>query len=227
MDENIHFQTETELAEKEKKRLQGNKRNRKYNMNNKKKHTERKRELRARGKNFKYDPTRPIETLRNGTIRYKPQNSTFTEDIGKLICHLILFTHSLPLIAAAIGKTEMTITNWKTKGASGYNPDFARDFEIAYRSSVEVLMSKMKIEVNDCSRDMFEDKNTGKTVRRPNNAAVQRSKLIRDKYYNMIRIRLGTIKRKSKLETVFKIAQYIDADHKDVKTISVATVNTA
>ncbi len=227
MDENIHFQTETELAEKEKKRLQGNKRNRKYNMNNNKKRTERKRELRARGKNFKHDPGKPIETLRNGTVRYKPQNSTFTEDIGKLICHLTLFTHSLPLIAAAIGKTEMTIINWKTKGASGYNPDFARDFEIAYRSSVEVLMSKMKLEVNDCSRDMFEDNNTGKTVHRPNNAAVQRSKLIRDKYYNMIRIRLGTIKRKSKLETVFKIVQYIDADHKDVKTISVATVNTA
>lgn len=221
MDENTHFLTERELAAKEKKRLQANKRNRKYRMNNKEKEKKRISEHRSRGSNFKHDLNKPIQILKNGKMRYKPAISKYSEELGNIIIHLTLMGHPLALIARAVGINRFTILGWKRKSSEEYIPEFTRRFEIAYENSNEVLFSHIRVIMKDKSGDMYADNKNGNTIMRPNNANVQRDKLILDKLFHMIRTRQRTFKTNSNI-TVY-ITQYgtnKNGEPKPAKTIN-------
>jgi hypothetical protein len=116
--------------------------------------------------------------------------------------------HPAEQIAKAVGITRTTIQHWKDEDSGSYIPDFALKFDTAYRNSTELLFSYIRIIMNDTNGDMFADKKSGTTIMRPNNANVQRSKLILDKLFRMTRVRQYNVKQFGTETLVFYLRQF-------------------
>lgn len=208
MNENTGLLNYEELAEKERLRILSKNRSKRYITKNKEKKRIRDREYNRNGRKPVHIPGRKRQMLKNGKTRYCSVETKYTKEIGEIILHLTLMGHPIDLIAKAIGITRITIQNWKNENHNSYVEDFSQKYDIAYRNSTEVLFSFIKIVMDDTKGDMYADNKTGTTVMRPNNANVQRSKLILDKLFRMIRIRQSTISRFGRETMVVWIRQF-------------------
>lgn len=208
INENTGLLNDEDLSEKERLRILSKKRGERYRAKNKEKIKIRDKKYNENGRKPVHIPGRKIQMLKNGKTRYCSVETKYTKELGEIIVHLTLMGHPIELIAKAVGIDRTTIQNWKNENNNSYVEDFAQKYDIAYVNSTEVLFSFIKIVMDDTKGDMYADNKTGTTVMRPNNANVQRSKLILDKLFRMIRIRQSTISRFGRQTIVINLRQF-------------------